>query len=1792
MYDLLVELEETEVPKLKNKLVKYFQSKKSNGGDCEVDYRQGESTAVLRFRREEDRRGVLEKETHQISLDNRGALKLKVRSNKQEPSVAVQETPSNEDKKVDAAITSPWLNTERAQTAAESQAEAGGIQDDVEDDDLCCTSAVVGSIPKDVTLVFLEMLVENIMRNPDSSSSPESFSVEVFPDISSAVVTFRSGQDNTNFLKKCPKNRMFQNKGLSVRPLEATEKIAIEDIQNVSDDILFFYFESQGLEVETVVVDEDGESAVITFKSHKGIKKITEQKHKIEGKEFRVYPFYESLGVVLYGKDKPSLKLPAEISETIDSAVWKYLTHNPTAAQTIHSDLAKLFCNVNLSQSVVCLSPVSSILQCRDAKAVIKKWTQTVKSAFAQAVSQFKSLHFNPELQIFEECEMEIAQMKENVVVVPDRAKGVLSVVGPVKDVDRLQKRLSDLIANIEKRVQREKLSVTQTINMSPSTFHILSQDGFQKRLQQQFPELLVSYEKDKKVLKITGISNEIIAGNQAIIDITMSMKRQCLELNGSLLEWLKHEKEEELTKAFLTSNGMNVAFEISAHRVELLGVSEKDLQDAHDYLAQLLKSAYIDVQDQEILTKPEWQQLVSQLEKANSKPCRTHICTTGTQVVVSGHKDSVKKVSRELHDFILQNTQVEEAIVVKPEVILEYIRSLDTSWLMQWKDKVSVSYRPETICLTGSQADVTKCKDLFDNIVTSVFFDTLKISKPGVKKYFQEKKDMYIPLAKNQTGCLVQLVDDTSGTQNNMSLFPQPSCQFQTPDGIDIVVCKADMCSYPVRAIVNSSNQDLKHNGGLAEALLKAAGPQLQDECDRYIKSKGPLKPGDCMITAAGGQLYCKIIIHTVAPKFDPMKRPKSEAQLKRAVKGSLELAEANNCDSVALPLISRGLGFPLDLCAATIVKAVREHCDEKGDESTLKMIHFVNNDDIAVQAMEAAIRQEFGSHSVTSAPKSTSSKKSTGKNAAPDPRLCRAQTKEGLRITLMKGFIENAKTDVTVNVVFEDLALNRGAISKAILLVAGPKLQQQVLAKSPSGNFGDIIVTDGCKLKSSHVFHAVTPQWDNDKGASEKILKGIFRDCLTKADNAGLTSISFPAMGTGNLGFPKDRVMTWMLDECVAFSSNSPKHLKKVVIVVFPGDVKTIQAFNDEFVKKFPNASNTSAGVSKSSGGPFSKVVSQSGLHETTMGSVTIQLVPGDITKETSDVIVNSSNEKFNLKSGVSKAILDAAGQAVETECQNLGALPNQNMIMTQPGNLKCNKILHMVGHTDPTIIKSRMKEALNMCISKSYSSVSFPAVGTGQGRVQAKPVADAMLDAVIEVLSKNSSSPLTTIRIVIFQPPMVNDFLNSMQERVAIDKDPKIKGFWESFSLKFRALFSSNDTSKPQKDEDFFIDPVEVDPACFHICGNSQKDIDSAKQWISDLLMKEVKSVDIQDDAFLSFSDADHQRIQDIQIRMSVSIKTVSKDAQASITVEGLSKDVLDACNEIHRMLQNVRNEEELKRKVDLASTVADWQYRKQGHSFKSLDPMSNFKLEEALEKNQASVNISFKGQDYTVTMPNGPAKDTQGGTVDIKRVDKLKDEEVPEHWDMMPANTTSHSVTIPAGTAEYDEVLQLFRASCPQTVIKIERIQNPVLWKGLQVKKRYMEDRKSLQNNERRLFHGTCEDIVPTINQYGFNRSYAGKNAACYGNGTYFAVHARYSAQDTYSRPNKNQEKRMYLCRVLTGEFDLGKQGMIAPPPKSPGSIELYDSVVDNVQNPSMFIIFHDTQAYPEYLITFK
>uniref|UniRef100_A0A3Q1CRV3 Poly [ADP-ribose] polymerase n=1 Tax=Amphiprion ocellaris TaxID=80972 RepID=A0A3Q1CRV3_AMPOC len=192
-------------------------------------------------------------------------------------------------------------------------------------------------------------------------------------------------------------------------------------------------------------------------------------------------------------------------------------------------------------------------------------------------------------------------------------------------------------------------------------------------------------------------------------------------------------------------------------------------------------------------------------------------------------------------------------------------------------------------------------------------------------------------------------------------------------------------------------------------------------------------------------------------------------------------------------------------------------------------------------------------------------------------------------------------------------------------------------------------------------------------------------------------------------------------------------------------------------------------------------------------------------------------------------------------------------------------------------------------------------------------------------------------------------------------------------------------------------------------------------------------------------------------------------------------------------------------------------------------------------------------------------------------------------LPSHWDDMKGDLMKLFDVSP-GSKEYSDVEKEMKKTGLAANI-ISRVQNTTLFQSYQLMKKQLEVKNKHKNNERLLFHGTGSSAIDLINKQGFNRSYAGAHGVMYGNGSYFAVDPRYSAQG-YAQPDANGHKRMYQARVLVGDFTKGHSGLITPPAKGSGnSSDLFDSVADNKTNPTMFVIFNDIQAYPEYLITF-
>ena len=111
------------------------------------------------------------------------------------------------------------------------------------------------------------------------------------------------------------------------------------------------------------------------------------------------------------------------------------------------------------------------------------------------------------------------------------------------------------------------------------------------------------------------------------------------------------------------------------------------------------------------------------------------------------------------------------------------------------------------------------------------------------------------------------------------------------------------------------------------------------------------------------------------------------------------------------------------------------------------------------------------------------------------------------------------------------------------------------------------------------------------------------------------------------------------------------------------------------------------------------------------------------GDITQESTGVIVNAANAQLKGGGGVDGAIHRAAGPSVMAECKKIGICPTGQAVITDGGNLSAKKIIHTVGPVwqggqegEPILLKSAYENSFLLAREHGLRTIAFPAISTG--------------------------------------------------------------------------------------------------------------------------------------------------------------------------------------------------------------------------------------------------------------------------------------------------------------------------------------------------------------------------------------------------------------------------------------------------------------------------------------------
>ncbi len=164
--------------------------------------------------------------------------------------------------------------------------------------------------------------------------------------------------------------------------------------------------------------------------------------------------------------------------------------------------------------------------------------------------------------------------------------------------------------------------------------------------------------------------------------------------------------------------------------------------------------------------------------------------------------------------------------------------------------------------------------------------------------------------------------------------------------------------------------------------------------------------------------------------------------------------------------------------------------------------------------------------------------------------------------------------------------------------------------------------------------------------------------------------------------------------------------------------------------------------------------------------IGNATLSIVEGDITRETTDAIVNAANSGLKGGGGVDGAIHRAGGPKIMEECRTIGYCATGQAVITTGGNLKAKYVIHTVGpvyrgvgRNESELLKSAYLESLKLASRKGLKSISFPAISTGAYGYPVSEAARIALKTAIDYLKEHAD--IEMVRFVLFGKPAYDVF-----------------------------------------------------------------------------------------------------------------------------------------------------------------------------------------------------------------------------------------------------------------------------------------------------------------------------------------------------------------------------------------------------------------------------------------------
>lgn len=475
----------------------------------------------------------------------------------------------------------------------------------------------------------------------------------------------------------------------------------------------------------------------------------------------------------------------------------------------------------------------------KDCKNLAKTWETHMKDGLTRMLDVLHVEEISVLQELWQRVMDWIKQVNvsdpQKVAIVLEKGSFTVVLVGYGKVVESLKKDLKEMIFNIEEEIKRKKQQVTESKTLRHSEFLLLSFDHFKEGIEKKFPGLKVTTSLKDRKITFEGQYGDV---TEAKISLHERCNKIC-EASAGLFskyrrDYLSKKEVKTRVSKMLKEKGNMSCFEFKGDEVCLFAFSDDKAVEAAHLLKNEIAESPIEVPPEYayLLSSDKWEKQAKQIQSMEQFESLLQLITLSEQrkIIIVTFCNMVGLAREFVEDFLQTNTIITDS----KNVPLSHFKYMELHHQNKCQEisrrlrekQVKITMSPCKFSVKGTKAGVAEAMRNLDEILKKIQSKKHILQKPGIGKHLKgDNGKSTIKKIEKEHKCYIHIVEEdatSTASASQPTSFNGVMAEHKTKSGTFIRVHEGDLTALCVDVIVNGANVDLKHQGGLAFALVK----------------------------------------------------------------------------------------------------------------------------------------------------------------------------------------------------------------------------------------------------------------------------------------------------------------------------------------------------------------------------------------------------------------------------------------------------------------------------------------------------------------------------------------------------------------------------------------------------------------------------------------------------------------------------------------------------------------------------------------------------------------------------------------------------------------------------------------------------------------------------------------------------------------------------------------------------------------------------------------------------------